>query len=484
MITYSIEELHELLKSGQLDIYQYYDELFKEMAFQQERLNAFVTLTKDYAYKNLDILKWDGLLNHIPFVLKDNFSTKDIKTTASSQMLNNYIPVFNAHVVNQLYQHGAILTAKASMDELGMGNSNKTALTGPVRNPWDVNRIAGGSSGGSVAAVASGVVPFALGTDTGDSIRKPAGYCGVVGFKPTWGRISRYGVIPYASSLDHVGAITRNVRDMAIVIGVLSGRDDKDMTSSFKEVPHYLKNLDSNIQGIKIAVLKTVNDEVKNPKIKENFESILQILREKRTILEEVEIDKELLKCVLPTYTIIANCEALSNHSCLDGIKYGNRQDGQGIEDIMIQSRTHGFSSSIKRRFILGSIALASENQEKMFRKAQKVRRIIVDEVNCILSKYDIIITPNSGKIAPLLEEEEDRLSDEYIILENHLMLGNFTGTPCMSLPCGFVDNMPISIQLMGRLFEEQKVFNVAYALEEVLGFKNQYCKGKDKDEV
>lgn len=478
MVAYTIEELHELFKSGELSIKEYYEELFKEVEIQQKRLNAFVTITKDEAMKNLESIEFNNLLDGIPFILKDNYNTKGIKTTASSRMLEDYVPVYNAYVVDLLNKSGVRLVGKASMDELAMGGTNKSALTGPVYNPWDSRRIAGGSSGGSAAVVASGLVPFSLGSDTGDSIRKPAGFCGIVGFKPTWGRISRYGVIPYASSLDHVGAFTRNVRDMAIVIEAMAGRDNRDMTSSFKEVPHYLDNLSDDIRGMKIAVLKTVSDEIRNKEIKANFEMVINKLKDLGAIVEEVEMEKTLLRCLLPTYTIISNAEATSNHSCLDGIKYGDRQDGKTTDEVMINSRTHGFGDHIKRRFILGNLALATENQEKMFRKAQRVRRIVVEELNKIYDNYDIILTPNSGSVAPLVDEaNDDRLSDEYIILENHLALGNFAGTPSLTLPTGFVDSMPIAVNLMGRVFEEQTVLNVSYALENVLGFKNQYSR-------
>ncbi|MFQ8592346.1 MAG: Asp-tRNA(Asn)/Glu-tRNA(Gln) amidotransferase subunit GatA [Thomasclavelia spiroformis] len=478
MIQYSIEELHHLFSSGELDAKAYYDELFKEIDIQQNRLNAFVTITKTKAYQDLEQADFKELLSGIPYVLKDNYNTKGIQTTASSRMLENYVPIYNAHVVDLLSQEGVCLVGKASMDELAMGGTNKSALTGPVYNPWDSSRIAGGSSGGSAALVGSGVVPFALGSDTGDSIRKPAGFCGIVGFKPTWGRISRYGVIPYASSLDTVGAFTRNVRDMAIVIEALAGRDDRDMTSSQKEVPCYIKNLTDDIRGMKIAVLKSVSDEIRNVEIKTNFEKVIQTYKDLGAIVEEVTMPVELMRTLLPTYTIISNSEATSNHSCLDGIKYGNRQDGESTDDIMINSRTHGFGDHIKRRFILGNLALATENQERMFRKAQRVRRLIVAELNKIYNNYDIILTPNGGSVAPKLDDaNDDRLSDEYIILENHLALGNFAGTPSLSLPSGFSEGMPIAVNLMGRLFEEQTVFNVAYALEQALGFANQYSR-------
>ena len=477
----TIEELHTKLITKEIDIETYYQDLFKEMESQQKRMNAFVTITKERALeqcKEVTLTK-DNLLSGIPVVFKDNYNTKDVLTTASSRMLANYTPIYNATSVSKLYDKGAILVGKASMDELAMGGTNTSALTGPVCNPWDLRRITGGSSGGSAAIVASGVVPYALGSDTGDSIRKPAGYCGVVGCKPTWGRISRFGVIPYASSLDHVGALTRNVRDMAIVIEALAGRDEKDMTSSTKEVPHYLDNLTSDISNLKIAVLKTVSDEIKNPEIKDNFNHVIETLKSLGATVEEVEMPLHLMKAILPTYTIIANSEATSNHSCLDGIRYGDQQAGNSTDEIMMNSRTHGFGAHIKRRFILGNLALATQNQEKMFRKAQRVRRLIVEEINKIYTQYDIILTPNSGTIAPIINEaNDDRLSDEYLILENHLALGNFAGTPSLSLPSGFVEKMPVAVNIMGRLFEEQTVFNVAYALEKALGYANQYARG------
>ncbi|GFI42151.1 Asp-tRNA(Asn)/Glu-tRNA(Gln) amidotransferase subunit GatA [Thomasclavelia cocleata] len=480
MKVYSIEELHDLIVNDKINIDEYYHDLFKEAEFQQNRLNAFVTITKDNALNNIKDIKIndDEILKGIPGVFKDNFNTKGIKTTASSKMLEDYVPVYNATVVEKLFDKGISLIGKSSMDELAMGGTNKSALTGPVFNPWDSTRIAGGSSGGSAALVGSGVVPFALGSDTGDSIRKPAGFCGVVGFKPTWGRISRFGVIPYASSLDHVGAFTRNVRDMAIVTEALAGHDKRDMTSSTRDVPHYLQELNSDIKGMKIAVLKTISNEIRNVEIKNNFNHVVETFKQLGAIVEEVEIPVYLAKAILPTYTIIANSEATSNHSCLDGIKYGDRQPGSSTDEVMINSRTDGFGAHIKRRFILGNIALATENQERMFRKAQRVRRLIVEEMNKIYDNYDIILTPNGGGIAPKLDEaNDDRLSDEYLILENHLALGNFAGTPSISIPSGFCEGMPIAVNIMGRLFEEQTVFNVAYALEQALGLANQYSR-------
>ncbi len=479
----TIVEFHQLMKENKINIQEYYNQLFEDAKKQQKRLNAFVTITQDQVNQQLKNFQFDenNLLSGVAFVAKDNYSTKGIKTTASSRMLENYEPIYDAHVISKLKAKDCMMIGKSSMDELAMGGTNKSALTGPVSNPYDVTRISGGSSGGSAALVASGLIPFALGSDTGDSIRKPAGYCGVVGFKPTWGRISRYGVIPYASSLDHVGAFTRSVEDMAIVIEALAGRDDRDMTSSYKEVEPYYTNLTEQVQDKKIAVIQEIYEQISNQAIKANFDQMIQTYRDLGCQVDFVHFDKTLLKALLPTYTIIANSEATSNHACLDGVKYGTRVDAPSPDEVMIASRTNGFGDHIKRRFILGNLALATENQEKMFRKAQRVRRLIVNELNKIYTDYDLVLTPTAGHIAAKIDDEsEDRLTDEYLILENHLALGNFAGTPSLTLPCGFVEDMPIGINIMGKLFEEQTVLNASYALEKQLNLKNQFVKGEE----
>ena len=479
----TIVEFHQLMKENKINIQEYYNQLFEDAKKQQKRLNAFVTITQDQVNQQLKNFQFDesNLLSGVAFVAKDNYSTKGIKTTASSRMLENYEPIYDAHVISKLKAKDCMMIGKSSMDELAMGGTNKSALTGQVSNPYDVTRISGGSSGGSAALVASGLIPFALGSDTGDSIRKPAGYCGVVGFKPTWGRISRYGVIPYASSLDHVGAFTRSVEDMAIVIEALAGRDDRDMTSSYKEVEPYYTNLTDQVQDKKIAVIQEIYEQISNQAIKANFDQMIQTYRDLGCQVDFVHFDKTLLKALLPTYTIIANSEATSNHACLDGVKYGTRVDASSPDEVMIASRTNGFGDHIKRRFILGNLALATENQEKMFRKAQRVRRLIVNELNKIYEDYDLVLTPTAGHIAAKIDDEsEDRLTDEYLILENHLALGNFAGTPSLTLPCGFVEDMPIGINIMGKLFEEQTVLNASYALEKQLNLKNQFVKGEE----
>ena len=416
----------------------------------------------------------EGKMKGIPIALKDNVCTKGIKTTACSNILANYVPIYNAHIVDKLQQAGAICIAKASMDELAMGGTNLTSNIGPCLNPYDTTRMSGGSSGGSAVLVASGAVDFAIGSDTGDSIRKPASYCGIVGVKPTYGRISRYGIIPYSSSLDHVGYFTRSIEDAAVSLEVLAGRDDRDMTSSYREVEEYSKLLNSDLNGKKIAVFKNVYDGLTNQQTIDIFNDLLKKMEAKGAIIDFVALPDDLCKALLPTYYLIANCEATANHSNLDGLRFGVQKEGKDVEEIMINSRTAGFGSLIRKRFVIGSYGLFVENQEKLFRQAQRVRRLIANEVKDILSKYDCLIAPASNDIAPHLDDNSrDQLSDEYLIVENHMVIGNFTGYPSMTLPMGMIDGCPIGVNLTCMAFEESKMFNLGLAIEEITGLKD-----------
>lgn len=450
------------------------NQAFEKAKASQDKLNAVVTFIDPKeqieALKDVDE---KAPLYGMPIVLKDNVNTKGIRTTASSRILDNYVPVYDAHIVDKLREAGAVVIAKASMDELGMGGTNKNAHTGKVNNPWDVRRISGGSSGGSAVFVAEGIVPFAIGTDTGDSVRKPAAYNGVIGVKPTYGRISRYGIIPYASSLDHVGYFTSAVEDAALALEVLAGRDDRDMTSSYKEVEAYSKNLNSDIKGKRIAVFGNVQDAIQNAEMKENFDALMKKLEERGAIVEKVYLDETLMHAILPVYYIIANAEATANHSNLDGIRFGMREDGESVEDVMINSRTKGLCSYVRKRFVIGSYSLYEENQEKVFRKAQKVRRLIVEEMNKVLSSYDVIIANAAPSIAPYSDASEDEhLSKDITVAENHMVMGNFSGNPSMTLPCGFVEGMPIAVNISAKAFDEQTMFNIAKAIEEETGLK------------
>lgn len=449
-----------------------YEALEKAKKLQPE-LNDVITFVDPQ--EQLDNLPETGLMRGVPIALKDNVCTKGILTTAASNILKNYVPVYDAEIVTKLKNAGAVCIAKSSMDELAMGGTNLTANIGPAHNPYDVTRITGGSSGGSAALVASGVVPMAIGSDTGDSVRKPASYCGVVGVKPTYGRISRYGVIPYASSLDHVGYFTRSIEDACISLEVLAGRDDRDMTSSDREVPKYSALLNSDMHGKKIAILSNVVDSIKNKETVKLFNDLMEELRKRGAVVEEYTFNEALMRAILPTYYLIANCEATSNHSNLDGIRFGVRKEGADMAEIMTNTRTEGFGPLIRRRFVIGSYGLFEENQERLFRKAQKVRRLIVDAMKECLKDYDCIIAPASGSIAPHIEGDynEDQLSEDYLVSENYMAMANFSGYPSMTVPMGFIEGCPIGVNLTTRAFDEETMFDIGKAIEEITGYKD-----------
>ena len=443
-------------------------ELDKKMRKSQEKLNAVVTFCDvDEQIKNYNV-KEDALLKNVPIILKDNINTKGIKTTASSRILENYVPVYDATIVEKLRDAGAIFMAKSSMDELGMGGTNLNAYTGKVNNPWDLDRISGGSSGGSAALVAAGLTPLAIGSDTGDSVRKPAAYCGVVGLKATYGRISRYGIIPYASSLDHVGLFTTNIEDAAIALEVLSGRDERDMTSSDKPVEAYKDLINSDIKGKTIGIIQNVQDAIQNKAITESFDALIVTLKEKGAKVICIEFNQDIMNALLPTYYIISNAEATANHSNLDGIRFGIREAGDTLASTMIRSRTKGFSNEVRKRFVIGSYSLFVENQEKIFRKAQRVRRKIVEHLNEKLEQCDILLASAAGGIAPYPKDSlGDKLSATHLVAENHMLLANFSGYPSITVPIDTVENMPIAINLLGKAFDEVTLLSIAKAIEE-----------------
>ncbi len=415
----------------------------------------------------------------IPFVIKDNFSTKDVPTSASSRILDGYVPLFSATVYDKLIAKGAVPIAKAALDELAMGGTGTTGRLGKTFNPWDKThqRMIGGSSSGSAVSVSASIVPFSLGSDTGDSVRKPASNAGLVGYKPTWGRISRYGLFPFAPSLDHVGYFTRSVEDASILLGALSGRDEHDSTSSFKPVDDYRKYIGKDIKGIKVAVIKEVVDSISDGEIKKSFNNSLNFLKKQGAEIHEVSIDEALLKAIYPTYIVISCAEATSNNANLDGIKFGPRYEGSSYEEVMTKARTNGFSELIKRRFVIGSFALLAENQDVLFLRAQKARRMIVEAINKVLSEFDVIYLPASPSIAPKFINSSDRLSSEYLIADNHLAIGNFGGYPSITFPLGFEEKMPFGGNITGRHFEDGKVLQIANAIEHFVGLKNLSAK-------
>jgi len=452
-------------------------------------LNCFVTLTDELAKKQieeLDNIK-DNPLKGIPCAIKDNLSTKGVLTTASSNILKDYVPFFDATVVEKLKEKGCLSIGKSVLDELAMGGTGTTGHTGEVKNPWDSSRLIGGSSAGSAALVSAGIVPFALGSDTGDSIRKPACYGGIVGYKPTYGRVSRFGLFPFACSLDHVGCFTRSVKDVAIVMDAIKGQDDRDMTSLKDDNISYYENITNEVKGKKLFYIKEIVDR-KNyedtmdeelDEILNNFDEVIEKCKELGMSVEEVSIDKKILSAIYPTYITISCAEATSNNSNLTGIIFGPRGEGESINDIMFNARTKGFSELIKRRFILGSYILQKENQEKLFLNAGRIRRIIVEKMTELFKEYDGMILPGAGSIAPKFKSETiDKLSDRYLLLENHMAIGNFGGFPSISIPVGFVKNMPIGLSITSGIKKDLELLNIAYAIEGKFNYKGQIAKG------
>ncbi|MBR5369997.1 MAG: Asp-tRNA(Asn)/Glu-tRNA(Gln) amidotransferase subunit GatA [Bacilli bacterium] len=481
----SIVELRHELDSGKTTPEELFEKANKLAHYFQDDYNSFVTIIDKCKYKDRE-----SKINGIPYALKDNFSTTGILTTASSNILKDYVPVYDATVYKKLKNAGAVLVGKTVLDELAMGGTGTTGHTGIVRNPWDKGRMIGGSSAGSAAAVALGIVPFSIGSDTGDSVRKPASHGGLVGFKPTYGRISRYGLFAFASSLDHVALFSRNVRDAAIVTDVIKGKDVNDMTTLNNDGKVYADTIDNDIKGKKLFYIREIcgrdiykdSDDKELIKVIDDFHRTVDELEEIGFEVKEVSMDKALLEAIYPTYMCISCAEATSNNSNLTGIPFGPRGDGNSIEEIMFDARTKGFSELIKRRFILGSYILQRENQEKLFLNAQRVRRMIVDKMNEFFKEFDGMIAPCSGGPAAKFDATSEKLSDRYLILENHLAIGNFGGFPSITLPFTMVDGLPVGINLTGRVREDDLVLNMANKIESVTGLKDIYSKVGDID--
>ena len=454
------------------DIKKLFDITIKEARKLNDKYNMFVTITEDYSH-----IDSDSVLNGIPYTLKDNFSTNGILTTASSNILKSYVPVYDSTVYKKLKESGAVLIGKTVLDELAMGGTGTTGHTGTVKNPHDENRLIGGSSAGSAASVASGLVPFSIGSDTGDSVRKPASFGGLVGFKPTYGRISRYGLFNFASSLDHVGIFSRTVMDAAIVTDILKGYDEKDMTSLKDDGIKYVNEINNDVTGKKLFYIKEiVNVETNDENVLKNielFHKLVDKIKENGIEVEEVSFDKSLLNALLGSYYSISCAEATSNNSNLTGIHFGERKQGKDYKEIMINTRTEGFSELIKRRFVLGSYILKRENQEKLYLNALRVRRLVVEKMNELFNKYDGLILPASGSIAPLINSDtSNKLTSEYLLLENHLVIGNFGGYPSITLPYAKIDNMPIGINLTCGVNKDALTLNIANRLEELINYK------------
>lgn len=483
-MNYGIIKLHEMLKNNETTVEELVNDSLKKAHELQEKCNAFVTIMDD-----TKVEVNDNLLSGIPYGIKDNYSTKGILSTGSSNTLKDYVPFFDATAVANLKKNGAVGIAKTALDEFGMGGTGLTAHTGIIKNPWDTTRICGGSSAGSACSVAYGVYPYALGSDTGDSIRKPAGYCGIVGYKPTYGMISRFGLFPFASSLDTCGVLTRSIEDAAIVVDGMKGIDENDQTSWNSSNINLYNDLSKDVKGKKLFYIKEITDISNYPHASnelkahlENYQKALEKLRNIGVTVEEVSIDKTLLSVIPGVYVCISCAEATSNMSNLTGISFGPRGNGENVMDMIKDYRTKGFSPLIKRRFVIGSYVLQKENQERYFLNACRVRRLIVDKFKSLFKEYDGFILPVGSGVAPLIEGLNEKVDDdELAILENHLQIGNFGGFPSITIPNGFINGLPVGINITGNCYDDQTVLNLAYALEDLMDYKNMVVGDKNE---
>ena len=476
----SIEELHELLVSGKVTSAELVKESLDRSHEIQEKCNAFVTILDDVK----EGVVTDNLLSGIPYGVKDNYSTKGILSTGSSNTLKDYIPFFNATAIEKLNEAGAVKINKTAMDEFGMGGTGTTGHTGIQLNPWDRTRSSAGSSSGSAVAVAAGVYPYALGTDSGDSIRKPAAYCGIVGYKPTYGMISRYGVFAYASSIDHLGVLTRNVRDAAIVVDAMKGIDKRDMTSWDSSNVHLLDACIGDVKGKKLCYVKELCNIDNYPNADEelklhleNFHKTLEICKSLGMEIDEVSVDRDLINASYSVYRVIHSAEASSNMSNLTGIIFGPRGTGDNYIEMIKDHRTKGFSPLIKRRFVIGSYVLQKENKERYFNNAQRARRLLVDTWKEFYKTYDAVISPVGIGPAKKLDELDKKLDNNTVALDEQLQVGNFGGFPSITIPNGFVKGLPVGINVTGNCYDDENVLNIAYAMENAMDYKGQYVK-------
>ena len=445
-------------------------------------LNAFITVTEDQALsdaKAADALRAKGgahKLTGIPFAQKDIFCTKGVKTSCGSKMLDNFISPYDATVIQHFKNAGAVMLGKTNMDEFAMGSSNENSYYGPVKNPWDLTRVAGGSSGGSAAAVAAYLAPGATGTDTGGSIRQPAGLCGINGMKPTYGRVSRYGMIAFASSLDQGGPMARSAEDLALMLNVMAGFDEKDSTSMNQPDEDFTAKLNQDIKGLRIGLPKEYFDKNLDPKIASATQAALQELVKLGATLHEITLPNTQLS--IPAYYVIAPAECSSNLARFDGVRYGYRcKDPVDLEDLYKRSRSEAFGPEVKRRIMIGTYALSAGYYDAYYLQAQKIRGLIRQDFVTAFENVDVIMGPISPSIAFKLGERTDDplsmyLSDIYTIAVN------LAGLPGMSIPAGLVDNMPVGLQLVGKAFDEARLLNIAHRYQQVTDWHQRTPEG------
>ena len=477
----TVHELQEKLAKKEIGVTEITKAYIDRINEKEKDVKAFVTTTCDEAMeeaKKIDAKRENGEdvsnLAGIPIGIKDNLCTKGVKTTCSSRMLENFIAPYNATVVEKLNNENIISLGKLNMDEFAMGASTEYSYFKKTCNPWNLSRVPGGSSGGSAAAVAANLVPWALGSDTGGSIRQPASFCGVVGLKPTYGLVSRYGLVAFASSLDQIGPITKDVEDAAILLNVIAGHDERDTTSYDIPKKDYTKTLKNDIKGMKIGIPKEYFGEGINEEVKEKLEEAINIYKKLGAEVEEFSLD--IAQYALATYYIIACAEASSNLGRFDGIRYGYRTSNfTNLKELYKNSRSEGFGPEVKRRIILGTYVLSSGYYDAYYKKAQQVRTLVKKEFDKAFEKYDILLTPTSPTVAFEIGTRSNNPLEMYLA-DICTVSVNIAGLPGISIPCGVnSENMPIGMQLIGNKFEEEKILNVAYAFEQEFKFREKY---------
>ena len=477
----TVHELMEKLGNNELTSEEITKAYVDRINDKEKDVNAFVTTLCDEALekaKKIDEKRKSGDIKSnlagIPIGIKDNLCTKGVKTTCSSRMLEDFIAPYDATVVENLNNEDLIDLGKLNMDEFAMGASTEYSYFKKTSNPWNLKRVPGGSSGGSAAAVAAELVPWALGSDTGGSIRQPASFCGVVGLKPTYGLVSRYGLVAFASSLDQIGPITKDVTDAAILLNLIAGHDERDTTSYDMPKKDYTKALKGDVKGLKIGIPKEYFGEGINEEVKEKLEEAIETYKKLGAEVEEISLD--IAKYALATYYIIACAEASSNLGRFDGIRYGHRAENfSNLKELYRNSRSEGFGAEVKRRIILGTYVLSSGYYDAYYKKAQQVRTLVKREFDKAFEKYDVLLTPTSPTVAFEMGTRSNNPLEMYLA-DICTVSVNIAGLPGISIPCGVnSENMPIGMQLIGNKFEEEKILNAAYAFEKEFKFRDKF---------
>ena len=477
----TIDQARKLLQKKEISSVELTGSVLERISHVEERVHAFVTVTKEAALQQAQqadahIKQGDASpLTGIPALIKDNMCTKGIRTTCSSHMLEKFVPPYNATVVERLNGAGMVMVGKGNMDEFAMGSSTEHSAFFATRNPWDLERVPGGSSGGPAASVAAGEALYSLGSDTGGSIRQPASFCGIVGLKPTYGLVSRFGLVAFGSSLDQIGPMTKDVTDAALVLNAIAGYDAKDSTSVDRPVPDYTKSLIPDLKGIKLGIPKEYLVDGMENGVRDAINAAIAKLEQLGATVDR-EVSLPNTKYALPVYYIIAPSEAMANLARYDGVKYGYSHEGSNMWDAMEKTRGLGFGSEVKRRIILGTYALSAGYYDAYYVKAQKVRTLIRREFDEVFKRYDALITPTSPT-TPFKVGEKTGDPLQMYLSDICTLPVNIAGTPGLSIPAGFSDGLPVGMQIIGKPFSEETLFRVAYAYEQATEWHKQKPK-------